>query len=296
MNEVKQESIFLDYKNEKLHLRKICKDPEAPAILMVHGAIENGKIFYTKKNKGLAPFLASHNYCVYVLDLRGKGESRPAISKDSKYGQTQVICEDLTFVMDYLLKIHQSIHLVAHSWGGVLLNSMMARFPKYISQVKSCAYFGSKRSITVNNLQAIFYMEVIWRTVCPLMSKVFGYLPAKQFKLGSDNESILTHYESLLWARVLPWIDPQVQFDYGQAIRSLELPRTLYLTGINDKALGHPIDMQIFSDESGLGYKESMIVSKANGNKHDYGHIDLLTSKDASEDHFQEVLSFLQKS
>ncbi|PCJ16210.1 MAG: esterase [Candidatus Cloacimonadota bacterium] len=295
MNTVKQESIFLDFQNYKLHLRKIYKNENDPAVLMVHGAIENGKIFYTKKNKGFAPFLASKNYCCYVIDLRGRGESSPLVSKDSKFGQTQIICEDLPFILDELLKNHSSITLVAHSWGGVLLNSFLCRFPKYIDKINTCIYFASKRSITVNNLQAIFYMEIVWRVICPLLSKIYGYLPAKQFGLGSDNESKLTHYESLLWARILPWIDPQDSFDYGSAIKTMKLPKTLYLTGIKDMALGHPIDVKRFLDESGVGIKKSVVLSKSNGNKNDYDHINILTSKDSVNDHFLEVLKFIEE-
>ncbi len=58
---------------------------------MLHGAVENGKIFYSDSGRGLAPFLARRGFDVYVGDLRGRGESRPHISRSSRYGQTEAI-------------------------------------------------------------------------------------------------------------------------------------------------------------------------------------------------------------
>ena len=76
-----QESVFIKLTElQTLHLRRIADNSKAagPAVLFMHGAVENGKIFYTHSNKGLAPFLAEQGYVCYVADLRGRGDSKPA--------------------------------------------------------------------------------------------------------------------------------------------------------------------------------------------------------------------------
>jgi len=57
---VTQESVFIKLgDHQTLHLRRIAnQQPSGPVVLLIHGAVENGKIFYTHSNKGLAPFLA----------------------------------------------------------------------------------------------------------------------------------------------------------------------------------------------------------------------------------------------
>ena len=91
-----QESIFLPVgENDELHLRRVYRDPEGPPIFLLHGSIENGRIFYSEKGKGLAPYLAAAGFDLYVGDLRGRGLSRPRIGRSSAYGQTEAITEDI---------------------------------------------------------------------------------------------------------------------------------------------------------------------------------------------------------
>ena len=57
--ELLQQSLFIPCGAHQLHVRHI--QPRVAVhgepILMVHGAIENGRIFYTESGKGLACFL-----------------------------------------------------------------------------------------------------------------------------------------------------------------------------------------------------------------------------------------------
>ena len=72
---------------------------------MLHGAVENGKIFYSEKNKGLASYLAHHGFDVFVADLRGRGLSEPAIKKGAIHGQTESITEDIPAFINEIKKL-----------------------------------------------------------------------------------------------------------------------------------------------------------------------------------------------
>lgn len=295
---VTQQSVFIKLDEEQtLHLRRIADDnASGPAVLFLHGAVENGKIFYTHNNKGLAPFLAEHGYICYVADLRGRGQSKPAISKHAKYGQTEAILEDIPAFIDKITELEgqPAKYWVAHSWGGVLMNSVFARFPEYINDVKACAYFGSKRSLYNHHPKKYLQGNLIWYTLAPLLAKKHGYLPAKKLKWGSDDESQKSHLQSMQWAKRQPWIDSDDGFDYSKAISTLTLPPILHIAGVRDKALAQPIDIQKFMDESGQGIQTMTIYGRKHGHQFDYDHINMLTHPKAREDQFTDLLVWFE--
>src|SRR4026208_2216064 len=125
-----EDSLFIPlHEKDLLHLKRFCGNPLGPVIFMLHGTIENGRIFYSKNGKGLAPFLAKQGYDVFVADLRGRGLSTPSISRNSKFGLTECIQEEIPAFLDEIKKIRGDapLHWIAHSWGGILLLSYYAR-------------------------------------------------------------------------------------------------------------------------------------------------------------------------
>ncbi|MEM5550932.1 alpha/beta fold hydrolase [Pseudoalteromonas neustonica] len=293
---IKQESVFIKLADQQtLHLRRIYNpNSQGPAVLFVHGAVENGKIFYTHSNKGLAPFLAEQGYVCYVADLRGRGESKPGISKHAHYGQTEAITEDIPAFIDKIAELEGKppAYWVAHSWGGVLMNSVFARFPHYIADVKACAYFGTKRSLYNHHPKKYFQGNVIWYFLAPILANKHGYLPAKKLKWGSDDETKKSHYQSMQWAKKKPWIDSDDGFDYGAAVSEMHLPPTLHIAGVKDKALAQPIDIQKFIDESGKGVQDLRIYGRKHGHQFDYDHINMLTHPNAKADQFTDLVNW----
>lgn len=296
-----QESIYLPVGNagDELHLRHFKPKVEAKAVLLLlHGAIENGRIFYSSKgDKGLAPYLAQNGFEVFVGDLRGRGGSRPHISPSSNYGQTEAIVEDITAMADHLTRESggRPQHWIAHSWGGVLLASHLLRFPERRATVESLTFFGTKRSVASISLKRFIGIDIVWNRASKLATLLYGYLPGKKLNLGSDDETKRSHADSVAWVKnTKEWIDPADGFDYGAAAKTVELPRTLSLAGINDAYLGNPKDVQRFLKECHLPPGAFLLLSKSNGNQRDYGHIDMLTATEALTDHFPLVCNWLK--
>jgi len=296
---ISQQSITINLAGQQtLHLRKIFDEQQnGPIVFFMHGAVENGKIFYTHSNKGLAPFLAEHGYRCYVADLRGRGESKPAISKSAVYGQTEAILEDIPAFINKIeqLEGYKPNYWVAHSWGGVLMNSVFARFPHYIDDVNACVYFGSKRSLFNYHPKKLLQANFIWYFMAPLLAKKHGYLPAKRLKWGSDDETQKSHYQSMQWAKKRPWIDSDDNFDYAKALQTLHLPPTLHVAAVKDKALAQPIDIQRFIDESGPGIQQMRIYGRRHGHRIDYDHINMLTHPTARKEQFNDLLEWFKR-
>ncbi|TDR82738.1 alpha/beta fold hydrolase [Paludibacterium purpuratum] len=281
--------------HDRLRLRRIRRPDAGEAVLLVHGAMANGRIFYSNSGKGLAHYLALNGYDVFVLDLRGRGGSTPAIDKRARHGQTESIRDDIPAAHRAIraLKGSAPIHWMAHSWGGVLMHSALLRDPDLISDVTSCVYFASKRSVRVKNWQRCLKVDLFWNGAAHLISRTVGYLPTRAMGLGPDNESRLSHAQSSRWVRHSHWVDPVDGFDYGAAAKHATLPPTLYFAAYHDPCLGHRDDVRRFRDESGPHYSRVHLLGRSTGHRQDYDHASLLTHPDTIEDHFPLVLRWL---
>jgi hypothetical protein len=171
--------------------------------------------------------------------------------------------------------------------------------------VKSLHFFGTKRSIHVFNAEVAFKIRFFWNLAARALVRHYGYLPAKELKMGADNETDLSHLHSKLWVKPgSPWVDPVDGYDYGARLKQSALPPALFLAGQADRCLGNPADVKALILEAGYGSSpapgvpasrfELQVLGKAFGCLHDYGHIDMLTHVDAPKDHFPKVADWLK--
>jgi len=295
---VRYQSLFVPQGDHQLHLMHIHQaSHQGTPVLMIHGMVEDGRIFYHRSGKGLGSYLARHGYNVYIADLRGIGQSTPTIHRHSAHGQTETIRDDIPALMQFVLQHsgQPQLHLAAHSWGGVYLNAALLRAPQLIPNVLSSVYFGSKRTVRARNLDRYFRINLVWNRFAKQLTRRQGYLPAVRYKLGSDNETRKTHQQCVDWVRQEHWIDSDDGFDYGQAAKNTCLPDTLYYAALRDFSLGHRFDVKRFAKESGPHRYQYRLLSRQQGNRLDYDHINMLTAPQCVDDHFPEVLQWLQQ-
>ncbi|TVR78657.1 MAG: alpha/beta fold hydrolase [Chitinophagaceae bacterium] len=290
------ESIFLDHPNGyKLHLKRFRKENNAKALLMLHGSIENGKIFYSNSGKGLGPYLAEKGYDVFIPDLRGRGQSTPTINKDSDFGHFDVLEDDFPFMINYLKNEFQikEISWLAHSWGGVLMLAYLADCPQDHFP-KKMVFIGTKRYIGTKNLKKLLYIDFFWNFYFKSLISKKGFLPDKlPGGMGSDKETKKSYEEITRWINETEWMHPGNKFNYADALRKIKLPPSLYITGSNDKVLGNPKDVIRLINETDQKNTIFKKIGKADGFKKNYGHIDILTGKEAKEDVYPFIENFL---
>lgn len=290
-----QSSEFVDLTDYQLHLRRLAplQRQHAP-VLMLHGVIENSRIFYSSNGKGLGCYLADQGFAVYCADFPGRGLSVPAVSADFNHSQHQLICRDIPALIDQLYdRYQQKIHLICHSWGGVLLVASLARFPHLLAKVQSCCYFGTKRQISVQSIGKRWQIDTLWNRLAPWLCQKYGYLPAKQLRFGADNEPAQFLQDTVQWIKPSAFTDPTDQFDYARAAQQVVWPASWFIAGARDYILGHPTDMQLFMAESALSHARYTLLGKAQGDAVDFDHIGMLTHPAAVHGHFPRLASWL---
>ncbi|MDO6620409.1 MULTISPECIES: alpha/beta fold hydrolase [unclassified Shewanella] len=291
-----QQSHFIPYRNGRLHIRHIKANPslaKGMPILMLHGAMSNGRVFYSASGKGLGCYLARQGFDVYILDTAGRGLSEPKISAAYSLGQTEVILEQLPLANEFILS-HSSaskVHWCAHSWGGVLMASCYVRLAKVRTQVASFVTFGSKRTIKIKSLRKTMMVDLFWNRLAPFLSKVDGYLAADKYRMGMDNESRQSLRQTIDWVKG-DWVDCHDNFDYAAAARQVTWPPCWFLAAKKDRVLGNPSDVQDMMGECQMVAAEYTLLAKHRGFKRDYTHAGMLTDKSAVDDHFPLVKSW----
>ena len=292
------QSLFYNADNHNLHLMHISQPGHSRIpILMIHGMVEDGRIFYHKSGKGLGSFMAQQGYDVYVADLRGMGLSTPKVSARSTHGQTETIQQDIPALIRFVLEHsgHNKIHLMAHSWGGVYLNSSLLFQPGLIPHIISSTFFGTKRTVRARTFERYIKIDLIWSRLSLAASKRKGFLPAISYKLGSENESHKTHRQCVDWVRNDAWVDSDDGFDYGAAAKETTLPPTLHIAALRDISMGHRFDVKAFMKESGPHKAEYLLLAKKQGNTLNYDHINMLTAPECVDDHFPTINHWIRQ-
>ncbi len=296
-NEIQQESIFIPYKNGRIHVRKVFPVKElcsVPSFMMLHGTISNGKIFYSESGKGIACYLAMHGFTSYVIDMPGRGLSEPKLARGVNPTQTEVIVDVIPLVHEFILSQQPKnlkVHWLGHSWGGVLLSAALLRFPELQQQVKTLVGFGSKRLLTVNSLKKIWIIDIFWKHIALFLVKKQGYLAADRYGIGMDNESEYSIKNQIPWLSK-DWIDPMDGFNYQEQIPTSNFPPCWFFSAVKDKVLGNPKDVKKSLSELKVSDARFTLLGKKQGNKHDYDHASMLTHSDCVEDHFIELLAW----
>lgn len=295
-NQIIEKSYFLTCGRETLHLKRIYQNPNGITIFLMHGSIEDGRIYYSKSGKGLAFYLAKQGYDVFIPDLSGKGKSTPPVSRDSVHGQTEAITEEIPLFLAKIrdLKGKTPQHWIGHSWGGTLQYASLLRFPNQ-EKVLSMCHFGVKRRITVRNWQWLYKIAFAWYFLGSILTKIYGFMPSKIYKFGSENEPKRFYHQINVWFKSNDWKDDD-GFDYSGQIGKVILPPSRFFTGVNDYALGAKQDSELFMNELKIQEKsEVKQLGKRFGNAVDYDHNNILTHKKCPNDHFPMVVEWFKR-
>lgn len=283
----------------QLHMRRLwCGDKgRGEPVLMLHGAAEDGHIFYSHSGLGLASWLARHGYEVFVPDLRGKGKSWPAINQHSDFGFHEIVTEDIPALAAAVARGTggREQTWVTHSLGGALAVATLARSGAEALGVRQLAHFAARRRIRARGLHRRLLVDLLWNRIGGIAVAIEGYLPAPALRLGTARESRRCFLDGVRWASQDAWVDPEDGFDYGATLAAGTWPRSLYLASTADRAFGHPEDVRDFMHEVGRHDGRMLIIGSAAGGGGDYSHTGMLVHSQAEQELFPQLLEWLHE-
>ncbi len=281
-------------------VHQMYQNPDGIPVIMIHGAIENARIFYSLNGKGFGPFLARNGYNVFAIDLRGKGDSEPKIAKGFKGDMDDCINLDINKIYEYISPKVNPAHSwvgVGHSWGGVLLLSHYARYAEKFP-IKKLVFFGTKRKIYFNSFVKIAQIVVGFSFIGSILNQIYGYMPTKdKLNLGTENESFFYFRDLLRWIFSKKWVGKD-GFDYSKEFKQKPMPAILNIIGAADNYLGEKGDCEktLLQCVDALSMVTTMYLSKKNGYATDYGHNNMLSDKRAIKDYFPFVLEWMKNN
>jgi pimeloyl-ACP methyl ester carboxylesterase len=224
---------------EQLHVRHFAGGSRRCTVVLLHGLNEDGSLFF-RNSDALAPQLVRAGFDVWVPDLRGKGRSWPAMTRESAalrdYGFHAAVTEDLATVFGQLRGDvpDKPVFLVGHGVGGLLWLSFLARWPIVRELLRGVVLIGSATAVNAVTLRERFAWQ--WRAgwYARWCVRREGLLPGRATGLGEAAE-MPRYYEELSAVLSNGWRDPQDGFDHAAQLREVpDWPPTLLLAAERD--------------------------------------------------------------
>ncbi|WP_158700964.1 alpha/beta fold hydrolase [Phytohalomonas tamaricis] len=296
-------------KGGSLHLTRLGPSQGATRlpVLCWHDIAASGAIFWKEHVRGtaqseadihsLAPWLALRGHEVAIIDQRGHGLATPKPSRGIRFDQSDVIVEEIPTALSAWLQDTGAsrTHVIAHGWGGVLIAAHLARTRENRRKIASQVYLGTRRQANAANAVQKQMIVRRWIQYGSLIRGIYGYMPARQLRWGTDNEYAGNHRQHVRWLKDDKWQDERDGFDYGRALIRGGLPPTLHMAGNGDEAFGHSADVARFRDECGPHQGEFRLLGTPGGLSHDYGHDDLLNHERCQHEVYPLIEDWLQE-
>lgn len=296
-NRLNIQSHIVNVGPRQLELRRCFREgySTGPVVLMVAGFLNTTDIFLPRKGEGgLAPFFASLGYDVYLAELRGRGNSWPAITANADWGLHEAICEDLPAHLQTLERLRPGAaqYWVGEGLGSLLLAACLARSGGPPSSLRAMIHFAASRRHISTRRKTLPYQ--CWSLAMGLVKSLRGYagIPFSDPPRRETRKALATWKR---WLASEEWLDPVDGFDYGQVLESMHLPPSLYFANGASSLWGNAPDCRQWIQELGGHDGRLLTVSKQGGNEHDYSRGGLLQHPDACQDHFLELQAWLEE-
>ncbi len=262
-------------------------DAHATPVVLVHGNYSRRNFWISPKGIGLAPFLAQRGFDVWVLELRGHGLS-PKGARFSAITAEDHMRLDLAAAERHV-RAHgtRAAFWVAHSAGGIYVLGALAAGWLDPQRVLGVATFGSQ----IRDGEAFLRIPGV-AGLLALALRALGHLPAPRFGLGPEIEPAGEMIEFIRWKGWRGRWRSSEGFDYGRGLAAVTVPLASFAGAADEQ--DPPSGCRALLDLAGSRDKTFVELGRTNGFVRDYGHVDMIVSKEAATEVWPRLARWLE--
>jgi pimeloyl-ACP methyl ester carboxylesterase len=260
--------------------------PDGVPVLLAPGTFSNWSFWLGTRGTGFARLLADAGFEAWVLDFRGHGASqKPAPGQ--RWGFDHWGRYDVPAAARDIMRSGRRPLLVGHSAGGASVLAALAAEPDVREACRAAVIIATP----LPWLQR-------WRSVAAramrLAARHLPAFPARLLRLGPEDE---------LPGVMEQWMDWNIQghwtgddgTDYSLALPRLDHPPLLFLAGAGDHRFAPPAATRGLFDLVGPADKAFILAGTRTGFARDYGHVDIIVSREARAEIWPILLAFLHR-
>lgn len=244
-------------------------EPAGAPVILAPGTFSNWSFWLGTRGTGFARDLADRGFEAWVVDLRGHGRSqRPAPGQRWNFDDWGRL--DLPAVVRAVNAEQRTPLLVGHSAGGASVLAALAGTP------------GLDVAATAVIATPLPWLQR-WRRAAAwsmrFASRHMTAFPARLLGLGPEDELPGVMEQWMDWNLRGRWTGRDGT-DYGVALARLRLP-LLFIAGSGDHTFAPPAACRGLYDLIGSQDRLFIEAGRATGFSRDYGHVELIVSRDA---------------
>lgn len=259
------------------------QQPYLGTLVFNSGMFSNRRFWLSDKGIGIAAWLSSYGFDCWMFERRGLGAS--AGSDPAQQHLFNAFQLDLPAVQQFLTaRGVTSAFYVGHSFGGVLNGLSLAKGYMQAEQVAGLINISSQLTVGKRLLNKP-YSAIVYG-----VTGLLRHFPARRLGMGPENESVEAMRDC---CRLVAWAKKEQGRDFWQGFENITCP----VLGIGSE--GDSVDpaegCQQFVAAMGSQDNTFIRLGKKHGHRQDYDHVSLVVSKDAQQEVWPMLLTWLQQ-